>query len=69
MDTTIELADGFEISRVVTGLWQIADMERHGTTLDPVETAKYMQPYLGCWTNFLRHGRPLRLQRNHCGYF
>ncbi|RRQ50562.1 aldo/keto reductase [Maribacter algicola] len=46
MHTTIELADGFEISRVVTGLWQIADMERHGTTLDSVETAKYMQPYL-----------------------
>lgn len=46
MQKTIELASGLEISRVVTGLWQIADMERHGTTLDPVETAKYMQPYL-----------------------
>ena len=46
MQKTIALADGLEISRVVTGLWQIADMERHGTTLDPVETAKYMQPYL-----------------------
>ncbi|MDC6389113.1 aldo/keto reductase [Maribacter sp. PR1] len=46
MQTTIQLADGLEISRVVTGLWQIADMERDGTTLDPIATSKYMQPYL-----------------------
>ena len=46
MQTTIQLADGLEISRVVTGLWQIADMERDGTTLDPMATSKYMQPYL-----------------------
>ncbi|MEN2283971.1 aldo/keto reductase [Algoriphagus sp. SE2] len=42
----IELANELEISRIVTGLWQIADMERDGKTLDPVATAKYMQPYL-----------------------
>jgi aryl-alcohol dehydrogenase-like predicted oxidoreductase/enamine deaminase RidA (YjgF/YER057c/UK114 family) len=42
----IELAKNFEISRIVTGLWQIADMERDGKTLDPVSTSKYMQPYL-----------------------
>ena len=46
MRTTIELAKDLEISRVVTGLWQIADMERNGNTLDPVATAKYMKPYL-----------------------
>lgn len=46
MQTTIELAKDLEISRVVTGLWQIADMERNGNTLDPVETAMFMKPYL-----------------------
>ena len=29
------LAPGLEISRIVTGLWQVADMERGGKTLDP----------------------------------
>lgn len=42
----IELANKLEISRIVTGLWQIADMERDGKTLDPVATSKYMQPYV-----------------------
>ncbi len=41
-----ELAPGFQISRVITGLWQIADMERHGTPLDPAETAEFMKPYV-----------------------
>ena len=41
----IEIAPGFTISRVLTGLWQIADMERHGQTLDPAVTATAMQPY------------------------
>ena len=42
----IELAPGLTISRVLTGLWQIADLERNGKTLDPVATAKFMQPYV-----------------------
>lgn len=42
----LELAPGFEISRVLTGLWQIADLERNGQTLDPTETARFMQPYV-----------------------
>ncbi len=42
----IELAKGFKISRVLTGLWQIADMERDGTTLDPVSTSAFMKPYV-----------------------
>jgi len=46
MQTKIELAKGLQISRVVTGLWQIADMERHGTTLDPITTSKFMAPYV-----------------------
>ena len=42
---THKLAKGLEISRAVTGLWQIADMEKDGNTLDPVATAKFMAPY------------------------
>lgn len=41
-----ELAPGLRISRILTGLWQIADLERDGKTLDPIETAKHMQPYV-----------------------
>ena len=41
----IELAPGLEISRVVTGLWQVADMERGGTLLDPVKGAADMAAY------------------------
>jgi aryl-alcohol dehydrogenase-like predicted oxidoreductase/enamine deaminase RidA (YjgF/YER057c/UK114 family) len=42
---TYKLAKGLEISRAVTGLWQIADMEKDGNSLDPVSTAQYMSPY------------------------
>ena len=41
----IEIAPGFTISRVLTGLWQIADMEKDGSRLDPIKTAPAMQPY------------------------
>ncbi len=34
------------ISRVLTGLWQIADMEREGRELDPEATARAMAPYV-----------------------
>lgn len=46
MQTKFELAKGLELSRVITGLWQIADMERSGEELDPLATAPYMAPYL-----------------------
>lgn len=46
MNPNIELAENLKISRIVTGLWQIADMERDGNTLDPVTTSKYMQDYV-----------------------
>ena len=46
-----ELAPGFKISRVLTGLWQIADMERDKEALDPVKTAKYMQAYVDAGFN------------------
>lgn len=41
----IEIAPGFTISRVLTGLWQIADIEKDGNILDPVATAPAMAPY------------------------
>ena len=40
-----ELAPGFTISRALTGLWQIADMERHGRSLDLEATAAAMRAY------------------------
>jgi aryl-alcohol dehydrogenase-like predicted oxidoreductase/enamine deaminase RidA (YjgF/YER057c/UK114 family) len=41
----IELAPGFSVSRVITGLWQVADMERAGKALDPEATAGAMVAY------------------------
>ena len=41
----IVLAPGLEISRVVTGLWQVADMERDGRTLDLEAAARVMAEY------------------------
>jgi aryl-alcohol dehydrogenase-like predicted oxidoreductase/enamine deaminase RidA (YjgF/YER057c/UK114 family) len=41
-----ELAPGLTISRALTGLWQIADLERDGTKVNPVEAAGHMKAYL-----------------------
>lgn len=41
-----ELAPGFTVSRVSTGLWQIADMEHDGDALDPDLTSAALVPYL-----------------------
>jgi aryl-alcohol dehydrogenase-like predicted oxidoreductase/enamine deaminase RidA (YjgF/YER057c/UK114 family) len=49
MNTPVEriaLAPDLEIARVVTGLWQIADMERDGRTLDLAATGACMKPYV-----------------------
>ena len=43
--TRTTLAPGLEISRIVTGLWQVADMERDGKTLDPVQGALALAEY------------------------
>ncbi len=40
-----QLAPDFSISRVLTGLWQIADMERDGATVDTAAAASAMAPY------------------------
>ena len=42
----IDIAPGFSISRVVMGLWQVADMERSGKELDPVASASLMNDYV-----------------------
>ena len=34
-----------EIARVLTGLWQVADMEKAGTTLDPERAADHLAAY------------------------
>ena len=39
------LAPDLEISRIVTGLWQVADMERGGTPLDPQAASSAMLDY------------------------
>jgi aryl-alcohol dehydrogenase-like predicted oxidoreductase/enamine deaminase RidA (YjgF/YER057c/UK114 family) len=43
---TTALAKDLHISKILTGLWQIADMERDGQELDLDATAEAMQPYL-----------------------
>jgi aryl-alcohol dehydrogenase-like predicted oxidoreductase len=42
----LKLAADLQISRVLTGLGQIAHLERDGKTLDPVVTARFMRPYV-----------------------
>jgi aryl-alcohol dehydrogenase-like predicted oxidoreductase/enamine deaminase RidA (YjgF/YER057c/UK114 family) len=41
----VALAPDLSISRVLTGLWQVADMERDGRTLDPQAAARALVPY------------------------
>jgi aryl-alcohol dehydrogenase-like predicted oxidoreductase/enamine deaminase RidA (YjgF/YER057c/UK114 family) len=40
-----ELAPGLSTSRIVTGLWQVADMERSGTALDTDRAADALEAY------------------------
>ena len=40
------LTSSLRISRAITGLWQIADMEKNGVQLDTAATAKFMEPYV-----------------------
>lgn len=41
-----ELAADLRINRVITGLWQIADMERDDRSVDLLSAAQSMQPYV-----------------------
>ena len=40
-----ELAPGLKASRIITGLWQVADMERGGKPLDRVPAARVLVDY------------------------
>ncbi|MGH8675479.1 MAG: aldo/keto reductase, partial [Burkholderiales bacterium] len=40
-----ELAPGLDIPRVLTGLWQVADMERGGAKLDPERACTALGEY------------------------
>ena len=42
----IALTPDLEVSRILTGLWQIADMERDGSTVDPEVGAAAMEAYV-----------------------
>jgi aryl-alcohol dehydrogenase-like predicted oxidoreductase/enamine deaminase RidA (YjgF/YER057c/UK114 family) len=42
---TLELAPGLTISRVITGLWQIADLERDGRKINWEDAARSMKQY------------------------
>ncbi len=44
-DQTIELTPGFHIARVLTGLWQVADLERDGSAINQEEAALAMKNY------------------------
>lgn len=41
----IQLAPGLEVPRLLTGLWQVADMERSGQTLDRAQAARALADY------------------------
>jgi aryl-alcohol dehydrogenase-like predicted oxidoreductase/enamine deaminase RidA (YjgF/YER057c/UK114 family) len=41
----IELAPGLNVPRLIVGLWQVADLERAGTPLDPNAAADALQAY------------------------
>jgi aryl-alcohol dehydrogenase-like predicted oxidoreductase/enamine deaminase RidA (YjgF/YER057c/UK114 family) len=41
------LGDRLEISRVLTGLWQVADIEKDGTVIDPETGADWLEGYAG----------------------
>jgi len=44
--STTELAPGLTITRALTGLWQVADLERGGAPLDPGQAAGALEPYV-----------------------
>lgn len=41
----LRLSDRLEISRVLTGLWQVADIEKNGETIDPETGAGWLEAY------------------------
>lgn len=51
MELYSELAQDLKVSKIITGLWQIADMEKDGQVLDPHETARHLEPYADAGLN------------------
>jgi len=41
-----DLGDTLQISRILTGLWQVGDIEKHGDTMDPDLGADYLDAYM-----------------------
>lgn len=41
----LRLSENLEISRILTGLWQVADIERNGATIDPETGADWLDDY------------------------
>ncbi len=54
-----DLAPGLSISRILTGLWQVADQEKDGVTLDPVAGAAGADSLCKGRLRHLRHGGSL----------
>ena len=40
------LSSSLKVSKIITGLWQIADMEKDGSELDLAQTSAHMEPYV-----------------------
>jgi len=47
----LRLSARLEISRALTGLWQVADIERHGATIDPDTGAGWLADYAAIGLN------------------
>ena len=61
--TASRSATDLSISRLVCGLWQVADLEKDGTTLDPERGADALEAYAEGRLRHVRHGRPLWQRR------
>lgn len=46
LSRTVKLTPDLDISRVITGLWQVADLERGGDALDPERAAESLVAYV-----------------------
>lgn len=46
MEAFIDIATGFRVSRIITGLWQIADIERKEGPLDVATSASHLSNYV-----------------------
>lgn len=46
MEAFVDIAPGLKVSRIITGLWQIADIERREGSLDWVATASHLSDYV-----------------------